>query len=195
MSAKKPGIVWTPEQCERLAKFAHLGQTDKVGEDYFNGHIYEAVQILKYGTGTPKSLDAGPSLYRRLASDEDRDMAEMILWLHDSDEDTDLTVKVLVMLGAPYPLWSGVYKMGRPSQRPEWKDLTEASRTKANIRYHEDIRENPILLAAKEADLASNTHPRRVYALNKIDPAAVERLAKKYAADRAALGLEDPWKA
>lgn len=188
----KNPIVWNIEQAERLARFAHLGQYDKSGEDYFKAHITLAIQMLKYGPETAKSLD-GPTLYSQLGSDEDRAMAEMILWLHDTDEDTRLSCKMLMDLGAPYQLWHGVYALTRPSQRPEWAMMTKSTRERANIAYHEVIRDNPILLAAKDADINSNTHPVRVNALRMVDPDAAERLAAKYAHDREALGLEDPW--
>lgn len=184
-------IVWNPEQAERLAKFAHAGQTDKVGEDYFNGHLYDVVQILKYGVGTPQHITN--KRYRAL-SPEDQALAEMIAWLHDSSEDVKgLSVDTLMRLGAPYELGAGVAAMTRPSHHSDWSYLTKEARTRANVAFHEEIKADPVLLAVKEADLASNTHPRRVRALAKVDPEAVPRLAAKYAADREALGLEDPW--
>lgn len=174
MSAQH-AILWNPEQAERLAKFAHAGQVDKVGEDYWAAHLYDVVQILKYGTG----VGIRNERYRAL-SEQDKILAEMAGWLHDLVEDTGFTKVMLLQLGAPMRL-------------VEVLDLLNRNNGTSPGDYYRFIKADPVALAVKGADIASNTHPRRVAALRKVDPAAVERLAKKYTEARTALGLEDPW--
>lgn len=187
MSSKRP-IVWGSEQAKMLAAFAHKGQEDKTGYDYFNGHLTSTVDFLQYG-----AKGKGNERFEAL-SEEDQQIALMVAWLHDVPEDTTLSIDTLMRLDAPYAVWSRVDAMTRPQQRSTYrsrlplpKGITDASLA---ADYYAAIKADPILLADKEADIASNTAPWRMH---RLDEKTRERLAKKYANAREALGLEDPW--
>lgn len=187
MSTKHP-IVWTPQQAMALAGFAHRGQEDKAGYDYFAGHLTSTVDFLLYG-----SKGGNNERYRAL-SEEDQQTAEMVAWLHDAPEDTTLSIDTLMRLDAPYAVWFRVDAMTRPRQRSTYRSrlplpagITDEGITAG---YYAAIKADPILLAVKEADIASNTAPWRMH---RLDEETRARLTKKYAKAREALGLEDPW--
>ena len=182
MSRKK--IVWNSAQAERLARFAHAGQTDKAGEDYFDAHVADVVMLLKWGSKESNQR------FRALSTNQ-QELAVMAAYLHDVAEDTAVSTNMLMDLGCP--VWHEVYHLTRPDPRSYWGDLTARNRQREQQAYYDTIKADPVLLAVKEADINSNTHPRRVFALRKVDPAAADRLAAKYAKAREALALEDPW--
>lgn len=165
-------IVWTPAQAERLARFAHEGQLDKSGVDYYAGHLRGTVSNLRWGTGRSVRSERYVAL-----TPADRLVAEMVAWLHDVVEDTPVTIRILSELGAPYAVWNRISLLTR-SPHSHTDD------------YYRWIRGDPVARAVKEADINSNTDPARV---SLLDEETQARLAKKYAKARKALGLEDPW--
>lgn len=187
MSDKRK-IVWDANQAEMLAAFAHKGQKDKTGLDYFNNHLISTIDFLQYGA------KGGSSERFKALSEEDQQTALMVAWLHDVAEDTSLSIDTLTRLDAPYEVWSRVDQMTRPQQRSHYSHrlplpagITDATLTDD---YYAAIKADPILLAVKEADIASNTAPWRWH---RLDDRTRARLTKKYAKAREALGLEDPW--
>ncbi|GGZ27184.1 phosphohydrolase [Streptomyces inusitatus] len=96
-------------------------------------------------------------------------------WLHDAVEDHALSLEWLQTA----PLHQSVKDIVLALTRGEDEDLES---------YTRRIRTTPGALLVKEADLASNTDPARLAAL---DPATRERLTAKYARTRALLGLTD----
>ncbi|HEY5230274.1 MAG TPA: HD domain-containing protein [Galbitalea sp.] len=96
-----------------------------------------------------------------------------VAWLHDVFEDTPLTASDLTAAGFSPEVVEAVSVLTRRSEVP-----TEL--------YYARIRENPIALAVKLADVADNSAPWRTA---QLDPETRERLAAKYAKAREALGV------
>ena len=96
-----------------------------------------------------------------------------VAWLHDVFEDTPLTAYDLTAAGFSPEVVEAVSVLTRRPEVP-----TEL--------YYARIRENPIALAVKLADVADNSAPWRTA---QLDPETRERLAAKYAKAREALGV------
>ncbi|MBU9762718.1 guanosine-3',5'-bis(diphosphate) 3'-pyrophosphohydrolase [Mycobacterium sp. TNTM28] len=129
---------------------AHAGQVDKAGLPYV-GHL------------------------RRVASyivSEDP-LAITTALLHDSLEDTSLSVADLVDCGFPAPVIEAVKILTRSSGQPP-ED------------YYRTIRQNPLAREVKLADLADNSDPAR---LNQLSDATQARLRRKYSAAYKSLGV------
>lgn len=129
-----------------IATRAHTGQVDKSGEAYI-GHPARVAE--------------------RVRGD---DAAEVVAWLHDVVEDTDVTLDDV---------------------REHFSDLlVEAVDAMAKRRdetldeYYCRVMANPIARAVKLADIADNTDPRRCALL---DERTRTRLAAKYVHARGAL--------
>ncbi|MER5767031.1 HD domain-containing protein [Streptomyces sp. NPDC001985] len=97
-------------------------------------------------------------------------------WLHDALEDHALSLDWLQTA----PLHQSVRDMVLALTRGEGEDLES---------YTRRILTTPGALLVKEADLASNTDPARLAALDEETRA---RLTAKYARTRALLGLDQP---
>ncbi|MEU0397797.1 HD domain-containing protein [Streptomyces sp. NPDC006208] len=96
-------------------------------------------------------------------------------WLHDAIEDDALSQEWLERAALP----QSVKDMVLALSKREGEDLAS---------YTRRILETPGALLVKEADLAHNTNPARLAAL---DEATRARLTEKYAKTRALLGLTD----
>lgn len=151
---------WGPQAAKALATFAHRGQVDKADEPYID-HPERVVARL----GTQPEF--------RALSRGERDVAKMVAWLHDVIEDTAVTLGVLEALGCPEEVAWRVWRLTRvPGQQPN--------------DYYVAIADDPITLMVKAADIDDNTDPTR---LALLDWETRDRLTKKYAKARAALGL------
>lgn len=154
---------WGPYTARHLASFAHAGQTDKAGEPY----IYHPQRVVGRVVEHPL-FDSLPAA--------DKGIAIMVAWLHDVIEDTAVTTVVLSHTGCPYEVNYRVRLLTRPKVHSD----------AGTERYYLGISEDPIALLVKECDIADNADPAR---LARLDSATQERLARKYAKARAALGL------
>lgn len=97
--------------------------------------------------------------------------AEAAAWLHDVVEDSSITLADLAADGFDPEIIRAVDALTRRDGEPP-ED------------YYARIRAVPLALRVKFADLADNTDPHRLAAL---DDATRERLIRKYAATQAAL--------
>lgn len=97
-----------------------------------------------------------------------------VAWLHDVIEDTPVTAAELLEAGFPDHVVAAV------------ELLTKNSAEHTLDAYYARIRENPLALAVKTADIADNTDPARTAQLSSD---ARERLAAKYAKARKQLGI------
>jgi len=156
--------TWGVLTARNLAYFAHTGQTDKVGRLY----IRHPARVVIH-------LDSDPAF--AALSQHEQEVALMVGWLHDVLEDTAVTSYMLYELGCPEEVDNRVRLLTRP------KVTTE----EGTARYYRNIAADPIALLVKKADIADNTDPTR---LALLDWETRDRLTKKYAKARAALGLE-----
>lgn len=101
------------------------------------------------------------------ATDEHRIVAA----LHDVVEDCPMTLEDLAAEGLPARLVASVDAMTRRDGEP-------------SSPYYSRVAADPVALVVKRADLADNTDPDRLAAL---DPATRERLEEKYRSAREAL--------
>lgn len=102
--------------------------------------------------------------------------AKVVAWLHDVIEDCGLGMGDLLAAGIPSHVATAVVAISR---RPE--ETAES--------YYERVRANPLAREVKVADIADNTDPSRLAAL---DEQTRERLVGKYAEARRLLGLTGP---
>lgn len=130
-----------------LAHAAHKGQVDKSGQPYI---------------GHPERVAA------RLSDPTE----QVVGWLHDVVEDTDVDLPQIRMLFGKQVAEAVDAITHRPFER--------------NLDYYARVRANPIALAVKAADIADNADPQR---LARLDPASRARLTKKYTTALIALGL------
>jgi len=89
-------------------------------------------------------------------------------WLHDVIEDTDTTAADLLAAGIPAETVDMVIAVTKQDGEPVEQ-------------YIKRIVSTPGALLVKRADLADNTDPDRVAALQRLDPAKALRLKSKYA--------------
>ena len=97
-----------------------------------------------------------------------------VAWLHDVIEDCGVTAENLAAAGISNEVIGAVVLLTRT------EDDTGNG-------YYEAIRENPIALAVKLADIADNTDPERTA---RLEPEVRERLANKYKKALQLLGQE-----
>ncbi len=135
------------ERAQQIATTAHEGQVDKAGAPYI---------------GHPARVAA------RVRGDA---VAEMVAWLHDVVEDTDVTLDDL--------------RAEFPPEVVEAVDAVTYRDDSPRDAYYERIAANPLAKKVKLADIADNTDPARQAALD--EPTRI-RLTEKYAKARAALG-------
>lgn len=162
----------TPEdgfikRAELIARVAHAGQRDKAGRKYI-GHPRRVVDLLLLNK---EVLEARTHLHRVDAP------ALAAAWLHDTVEDTHLTLANLKDLGMPLPVLETVQAL----TRSHGENLND---------YMDRLRANPRALLVKWADLADNTDPNR---LALLEPQVRETLEAKYRQFRLALDLSSPW--
>lgn len=134
-----------------IADRAHAHQHDKAGRPYLD-HV------------------------RRVATyvDPADEMAVAVALLHDTVEDTALTLADLTSAGMPTEVVDAVALLTRREDQPE-------------AVYYARIRRDPLALEGKLADLADNTDPQRLALLTEDRQA---KLRRKYAAAYQALGTD-----
>jgi hypothetical protein len=111
----------------------------------------------------------------RVAARLGSEAAKVVGWLHDVIEDGGLGMGDLLAAGIPSHVATAVVAISR---QPE-----ESAQA-----YYRRVRANPLALEVKAADIADNTDPARLAAL---DAETRERLVEKYATARRLLGLPD----
>jgi (p)ppGpp synthase/HD superfamily hydrolase len=112
---------------------------------------------------------------RVAAACADDPVAEAVAWLHDVLEDNPVFFTRDV---EPNFDWHPILESVCVLSRNMWDN---------NRQYYSIIRENPIALRVKLADIADNADEAR---LALLDPETAERLRRKYAKARRALGGE-----
>lgn len=100
------------------------------------------------------------------------DTAEMVAWLHDVLEDQPAFATNVMLF--PQAVVEAVF------------DLTRGV-NKSEAFYYWNIRQSPLSLKVKLADIADNSDEAR---LDLLDPETAARLRAKYAKARAALGVK-----
>ncbi|WP_353711462.1 phosphohydrolase [Arthrobacter sp. K5] len=95
-------------------------------------------------------------------------------WLHDVIEDCGITAKDLAAAGISNEVIDAVVLLTRTEDN-------------SGNGYYKAIRENPIALAVKLADVADNTNPERTA---RLEPEVRRRLAGKYENAKKLLGHE-----
>lgn len=102
---------------------------------------------------------------QRVADRVQGDVPKAVAWLHDVIEDTDLTKDdLLTKIGFPREIVDAVVALTHLPNEP-------------NMMYWGRVRANQVARVVKRADIADNTDPARLAAL---DPATRERLTRKY---------------
>lgn len=96
-----------------------------------------------------------------------------VAWLHDVVEDSAMTLTDLAEAGMPSAVIAGV-------------DAITKRTGEERAAYLARVRENPLALSVKTADVDDNTDPGRI---RKLDTETQQRLRVKYAETRAALGV------
>jgi (p)ppGpp synthase/HD superfamily hydrolase len=135
-----------------IAREAHEGQVDKAGRPYIEHPARVAARVR----------DAGGD-----------DEAQAAAWLHDTVEDSGVTLEDLRRRGFSRAVVDAVAALTRR------EDLTDDL-------YYADIKTNSVALAVKAADIADNADPAR---LALLEPALQKRLTSKYQHAREALGI------
>ncbi|TFC42640.1 guanosine-3',5'-bis(diphosphate) 3'-pyrophosphohydrolase [Cryobacterium sp. TMT1-21] len=111
--------------------------------------------------------------HRRVAERLSDPLEQATAWLVDVLDDTDITRHDLLARGIPGGVVTAV------------EALTRTDDVSSDDEYYAAIRENPIALAVKRADIADNSEPWRV---EQLDFSVRESLALKNEAALAALG-------
>jgi (p)ppGpp synthase/HD superfamily hydrolase len=134
------------ERAEALARSAHAGQKDKVGAAYI---------------GHPGRVAARTAL---IAPEGIREEAVAAAWLHDTVEDTGVSLSALREQGFPESVVDAVDRLSRrPGVSPE--------------EYFARLRQSAVARIVKVADLIDNTTPERAAELDAYTRA---RLQEKY---------------
>lgn len=115
---------------ERLARHAHGGQVDKVGEHYVDGHLTRVVGLVE------------------------GDDAKAVGWLHDVLEDTAMTAADLRAAGIPARVIEAVELLTRPPKGAPDRG-TYADYIAGLLR----ATDNPLALKVKLADLRDHLNP------------------------------------
>lgn len=131
---------------EAIARHAHFGQKDKNGHDYF---------------AHPRAV-----FYRVYADDESDYDGQIVAFLHDVLEDTDVTFRDLQAFFPDYIVDAVIALSFRFFFDNETRD-----------EYYVRVKDNPLALRVKLHDIAHNMSRKR---LEKLDKATQERLIKKY---------------
>jgi hypothetical protein len=114
---------------------------------------------------------------RRVAARLNHPKHAAAAWLHDVIEDCGITAENLAAAGISSEVIDAVVLLTRT------EDNTGNG-------YYEAIRENPIALAVKLADIADNTDPERTA---RLEPEVRQRLTAKYENARKLLGQGIAW--
>jgi len=130
---------------KRLASLAHQKQVDKADQPYI-GHPTRVAQLAKDAGGSEETVAAA--------------------WLHDTVEDTWVSLDFLTQAGFPASVVNAVDAV---TKRPG----------ESSDDYARRIANDPIGVQVKRADLADNTSPDRLAALDRL---LSQRLRTKYSA-------------
>lgn len=154
-----------PEQVERARHLAHVMHADHVNDKNGEDYLAHPERVASHAA--------------RLIAEEklNQDESASVLaaaWLHDTVEDTELTLDDLRRYRFPEEVVSLVGLLTR--------DVSDEE-------YYERIRGHRLALLTKLADLADNADPER---LKVLDQTAQSRLTAKYAHAYAALGVRPP---
>lgn len=131
---------------EAIARYGHTGQYDKNGYDYIDH---------------PKAV-----FYRVFADDADDFDGQIVAWLHDTLEDTEVSESALREFFPAYIVNAVLAITFRAFNKDETRD-----------EYYARVKANPIALRVKLHDIAHNMSPKR---LSKLDEETITRLTKKY---------------
>lgn len=101
----------------------------------------------------------------RVAVNLSSDVEKAVAWLHDVIEDTDVNAQDMMKLGISFKVAKAVTALTHLPGEP-------------NVTYWARIKENPLALSVKLADIADNSSKERMAAL---DVETQERLTIKYA--------------
>ena len=142
---------WSLARVAALAADSHAGQVDKAGRPY----IEHPVRVA-----------------RLLADRGEPPLRQALGLLHDTVEDTDLTLERLLVLGLPERVVAGVDALTKRPEEPR-ED------------YYARVRVNADALPVKLADIDDNAGPQR---LGLLDRATRQRLSTRYAHARQVLG-------
>jgi hypothetical protein len=170
-----PKIPATTAKARHMATDLHAGQTDQTGHPYIE-HPAAVVARLEQR-----------SEYQELNRD-DQQLARIAAWLHDTVEDTALTVEDLTRAGFSTQVQQIVAA------------LTSHPGEDRDTYYARVVSAGPIAVAVKLADLDHNSDPQRRLALpgSPINPVTdmlddrYTRLGRKYAKAYAALNSSVP---
>lgn len=143
----------TLDEVVALASRLHGGQMDKSGRPYL-GHLERTAEMVRRSGGNW--------------------VQEMAAWLHDSVEDTEATMSVLLACGVPRSVVDIVMVLTHVKGEP-------------NEDYWASIRMVPEAIPVKLADVYDNLDPSRMCYLPQ---EAQTRLRRKYA--NAILALTEP---
>jgi len=148
-----------------LATFAHHGQVDKSGRPYIEHPSVVATLALGIGLGASRG-----------GRDLDMGVVRQVAWLHDVAEDTRVSHAMMEALGVPSQVRIPLMLLDRG-----WS-------TRGGIAdYYARIKDHPVALIVKHADISHNMAPGR---LARLDEPTRDRLRAKYARACEALGLD-----
>lgn len=138
------------DRARELASMAHAAQVDKIGTPYIEHPARVAERVRAAGGGQD---------------------AEVVAWLHNVVEDTDVTLDEIDRAFGPR-IAGAVDAISR--RHGEGDD------------YYRRVAANPIARLVKVHDIADNTAPERAA---KLDSATTARLSAKYAHARELLAI------
>lgn len=144
-------MKFTLEDAIILASKKHVGQKDKLGEPY----ILHPIRVM--------SKLSDPT-------------ARIVAILHDTIEDTDLTIEDVREAGASEDIIEALMLL----TKEKGKDYTK---------YLSDVEKNPLAKMVKLADIADNSDPDR---LNKLPSDIRKKLQEKYSKAKEMLGTGQP---
>jgi len=124
----------------RIANDAHEGQVDKAGAPY----ILHPIRVML-----------------RLSNETER----IVAVLHDTIEDTDVTIEMLRSLGFSEEILEAVLALTH-QERESYEDFV--------LR----VKENPLAAAVKRADIADNMDLTRLHSVTERDKARQEKYAR-----------------
>lgn len=156
--------IWDTDTAAAIAHLAHRGQVDKAGKPYRHHPAFVAFKARQI------AVEWG-------MDEQDVETVVQVAWLHDVLEDTKFTAGILQALGVPMDVLGPVMTLTRSPIKSE----------AGTARYYRRIKDEPIALVVKQADLWHNLRPERLAAL---DPTKAASLRTKYRAACEALGLD-----
>lgn len=139
------------EVATAIAMQAHYGQVDKAGSPY----IWHPLAVARLAPTMPEYQHLPPTY---------RPLVVAVALLHDVLEDSSVTASDLLEAGVPGRAVEAVEALTHPRHEPL-------------DRYYARVKEDPIAVVVKLADISHNSQPDR---LLHLDEATRERLQAKY---------------